>query len=289
MKKLFGEIELTWKKVIIFAIITAIYTALMAIIPITKDTSFRDIAIHFECWILFGVIIIINSQSKIDSALKCFVFFLISQPLIYILQIPFSNLGFGILAYYKNWILWTILTIPMGFIGYYIKNKSIVSMIILIPMLLFLAFIGLGYFTALLDNFPHHLLSFIFCFLLIIVFIFTLFDKWLYRIIQLIVVVLFIIIFIILKGGSLSTEFETVHSLDRYNLNLSGKVLVKNYSGTAKGYAKIINNDDSYILKINGRYNGMYKLTIVDENNNSYNFKYYYDKNKQTVIVKQIK
>ena len=59
MKKLFGGIDLTWKKLIIFAIITAIYTATMAIIPITKDTSFRDIAATLEWWILFAFIFVL--------------------------------------------------------------------------------------------------------------------------------------------------------------------------------------------------------------------------------------
>lgn len=89
MKKLFGEIDFTWKKLIVFAILAGVYTAVMALIPITKDTSFRDIAIHFEVWILFGIIIICNSKSSKDSALKCFIFFLISQPLVYLLQVPF--------------------------------------------------------------------------------------------------------------------------------------------------------------------------------------------------------
>ena len=79
MKKLFGGINLTWKKLIIFAVIAGVYTALMAMIPITKDTSFRDIAIMIEWWILFGIIIICNSKSPLDSALKCFVFFLIKS------------------------------------------------------------------------------------------------------------------------------------------------------------------------------------------------------------------
>lgn len=48
MKNLFGEIDLTWKKLIIFAIIAGVYTAVMAILPITADTSFRDIAVYLE-------------------------------------------------------------------------------------------------------------------------------------------------------------------------------------------------------------------------------------------------
>lgn len=65
MKKLFGGINLTWKKLIIFAIITGVYTALMALIPFTKDTSFRDIAIMLEWWIFFGIIIISNRKNQL--------------------------------------------------------------------------------------------------------------------------------------------------------------------------------------------------------------------------------
>ncbi len=101
MKKLFGEINLTWKKLIIFAIVAGIYTALMAIIPIFKYTSFETIVATFEVWIFFGIIIIMNSKSNKDSALKCFVFFLISQPIIYLLQVPFSWQHWNLFSYYK--------------------------------------------------------------------------------------------------------------------------------------------------------------------------------------------
>ena len=60
LKKIFGGINLTWKRLIIFAIIAGIYTAIMAILPITDNTSFKDITINFEVWILFGIIIIMN-------------------------------------------------------------------------------------------------------------------------------------------------------------------------------------------------------------------------------------
>ena len=105
IKKIFGGIDLTWKKLILSAIIIAIYTAFVAVIPITKNTSFRDISATFEWWILFGIIIICNSKSNLDSALKCFVFFLISQPLIYLFQVPFSWLGCGLFSYYNYWFV----------------------------------------------------------------------------------------------------------------------------------------------------------------------------------------
>ena len=99
LKRLFGGLELTWPRVIAAALIAGAYTGLMAMLPITKDTSFRNIAISFEGWILLGVLIIMNSRSPLDSALKCFVFFLISQPLCYLVQVPFSSLGWGIAGY----------------------------------------------------------------------------------------------------------------------------------------------------------------------------------------------
>ena len=48
VKKLFGGIDLSFKKLIIFAIIAGVYTGVMAMIPIAKDTSFADITISFE-------------------------------------------------------------------------------------------------------------------------------------------------------------------------------------------------------------------------------------------------
>ena len=80
MKKLFGELNMHWVRVIVMAVVIAVYTAIVAMIPELKDTSFTDLKATFEVWILFGILIIMNSKSAKNSALKCFVFFLISQP-----------------------------------------------------------------------------------------------------------------------------------------------------------------------------------------------------------------
>ena len=163
IKKLFGGITLTWKKVILFAVAAGIYTAVMALLPAAKDTSFADITISFEVWILFGIIIIMNSRSPKDSALKCFVFFLISQPLVYLIQVPFSSLGWGILGYYRYWFIWTLLTIPMGFVGYYMKQEKWWGLLILTPVLIFLGFHYSNFFALTRYYFPHHVLSAVFC------------------------------------------------------------------------------------------------------------------------------
>ena len=286
MKKVFGGIELTWKKLIIFAVLSGIYTAIMALLPITAETSFRDIAIYLEWWILFGIIIICNSKSPKDSALKCFIFFLISQPLIYLIQVPFSSMGFGIFKYYKYWFMWTLACLPMGFIGYYIKKKNILSMIILLPMLLLLAFMGLGYFSSMIENFPHHLLSFIACFSIIVIVVFNLFDKTRYKIISLLIVTIFSFGYIVLNGGLLNAEYETYKVLDDYEIEFVGKIDVTYFSGTAQGNVEVISSSDEvHSIKINGRKNGKYEFTIIDEEDNEYSFEYYYDKNSESIIL----
>ena len=124
MKKLFGGLNLTWPKTILFAVLAGVYTAVMAILPITKNTSFADISISFEVWILFGILIITNSKTPKESALKCFVFFLISQPLVYLVQVPFNAYGWGIFVYYKYWFLWTLFTLVMGYVGWYMRYEK---------------------------------------------------------------------------------------------------------------------------------------------------------------------
>ena len=176
VKKLFGGIDLSWKKLIIFAIIAGAYTAVMAMLPIAKDTSFADITISFEVWILFGILIIMNSKSAKDSALKCFVFFLISQPLVYLIQdvINHSNL---FLTYYRFWIAWTIFTIPMGFIGYFMKKDKWWGLAILTPMLIFLGIHYSGFLGQTIYNFPYHLLSTLFCIITILLYPICIFNN----------------------------------------------------------------------------------------------------------------
>lgn len=48
VKRLFGEFNLTWLNLIIFSVIAGGYTAIMATIPTTRNTSFRDITSIFE-------------------------------------------------------------------------------------------------------------------------------------------------------------------------------------------------------------------------------------------------
>lgn len=289
LKKLFGGIDLSWKKLIIFAIIAAVYTATMAIIPITKDTSFRDIAATFEWWILFGIIIICNSKSKLDSALKCFVFFLISQPLIYLLQVPFSWQGWHLFLYYKYWFIWTILTIPMGFIGYYIKKDNIFSAIILLPMLVLLSLTGLSYFNSAYHNFPHHLLSGMFCFTAITLIILGVLNNKKNIIASFIIVITFTIGYFLISNGILFDTFKTYEAYDdlsEYNIILSDKYYVSGFISKKQGTAEILNKDEKYILKLSGMKNTTYRVSISSEEGEVNRFEFHFDKNGELVLEK---
>ncbi len=287
MKKLFGGINLTWKKLIVFAIIAGTYTAIMALLPITKDTSFRDIAITFEWWIFFGIIIISNSKSPLDSALKCFVFFLISQPLVYLIQVPFSSMGWSLFGYYRHWFYWTLACFPMGYVGYFIKKKNWLSVLILSPMIVFLVLLGLGFINNAIESFPHHIISGIACFLMIIIVVLSIFDNKKLKLISFGITLIATIVIIVLNGGINGTKYETYRNIDNLGLTLVGRVEVISFTAQNKeGDVKVVDTDkDIHTLLISGWDSGKYYFTIEDEAKNKYDFEYYVDKENNTVIL----
>ena len=163
LRKLFGGIRLTWPKLILFAVAAGVYTALMAIIPALLYTSFHTIVVTLEVWIFFGIFIIMNSKSNLDAGLKCFVFFLISQPLIYLLQVPFSPMGWALFGYYRYWFMWTLCCFPMGFVGYWMKKGKWWGYLILFPMILVTGYCYLTYFSDFQFAMPRYILIVLFC------------------------------------------------------------------------------------------------------------------------------
>ena len=269
IKKLFGGIDLNWKRLIIFAIIAGIYTGVMAMLTIAKDTSFADIAISFEVWILFGILIIMNSKSAKDSALKCFVFFLISQPLVYIVQdvINHSNL---FLTYYINWIIWTIFTIPMGFIGWYMKKDTWWGLLILTPMLLFLGMHYNKYLGQMIYNFPYHLLSTLFCIITMLLYPIVIFNNKKIRtlgtsISALIILIVSIVTLtngtvynttVLVNGGSEGAVFD-----DSYNVYLEDESFGRVYIVKDK-------NIDDYMVNAEFKKAGKTNIILVNSNGN---------------------
>ena len=171
MKKLFGGIRMTWPRVIVFAVCAAVLTAGLNLIPGLQDTSFSDLAVNLEGWFLFAMIVIMNCRTWKEAALKCFVFFLISQPLIYLIEVPFLPLGWGLFQYYRYWAVLTVLTLPGAAIAFRVKKGDWLSAAILSVATVYLAVQGVTYVRSAIDRFPRHLLSALFCFALAVVFI----------------------------------------------------------------------------------------------------------------------
>lgn len=268
IKKLFGEIDLTWTKLVIFAVMAGVYTAIMALIPGLQGTSFHDIVVTFEVWILFGIIIIMNSKSPADSALKCFVFFLISQPLVYLIQVPFNNLGFGIFVYYKYWFAWTILTIPMGFIGYYMKEDKWWGIFILIPMILFLGFSSYYfYLKETLFNFPYHLLTILFCIITMFLYPLCIFKDKKNKIISFVLSILIVIILTIMAFAN-KKVYNTFLLSDGNSAGVSFNDKCSVYLEKNLGivYIKYYEDSDTYVLEGDFTKTGKTDLILVDEN-----------------------
>lgn len=165
MKRLFGGLNMTWPKVILFAMATGIYTGLVMLVPFLHETSFQDIGVSYEWWVVFAVIVVVNCNKSWEAMLKCFVFFLFSQPLVYLVEILFGALApdMGWLYYRSIWLPMTMLTLPGGFIAYFCKKQNVLGAVILGLGNTIQAFMGLHYFGTAAKHFPRHLLTALFC------------------------------------------------------------------------------------------------------------------------------
>ena len=262
LKKLFGSIELNWKKLIIFAIIAGVYTALMCLIPQVKYSSLNTITVSFEVWVFIGIFIIMNAKSNKDSALKCFVFFLISQPLVYLLQVPFSSQGWNILWYYKRWFIWTILCLPMGYIGFYIKKDKWWGYLILFPMILLTALSYKTYLTYFTFYYPKYVLISLFCAAAMIIYPIMLFNNKKIKLIGAIIsslIIISITTLVVLKPYRYSTdlfsEIDTKEITKDYQVSLKDK----KYGDVYIDYIKEI---ESYIIHADFKKNGKTELIV---------------------------
>ena len=197
---------MTWPRVIIFAVITAVYTAVVNIIPLFADTSIADIAITFDWWILFALFIIMNCNKWWEASLKCFVFFLISQPLIYLIEVPFVDLGWDVFMYYGYWFKITILTLPGAAIAYQLKRKDWLSVIVLCVASCLLAYTAIGYFQAAASEFPRHLLSGICALGFIVFYALVFFDEKKHRLVAIAIPMTLLIGLILIQGGTFGSK-----------------------------------------------------------------------------------
>lgn len=285
MKKLFGDINLTWKKLIVFAILIGIYTGIIAMIPMLRDTSFNDLTVTFEVWIFFGIFIIMNSKSAKDSALKCFVFFLISQPLVYLVQdlINHSNL---FMTYYRFWIGWTIACVPMGFIGYYMKKDKWWGLLILTPIMILLGLEYSSYLTKIMFFFPRHLLTSLFCVLTLIIYPLAIFKTRKIKIIGEVISILIIAVMSVLcftNPPVYSTDI--LSSGDEYQFDDTYKVYLKDNK-----YGKLNFNyddsDESWIIHADFKKGGKTEFVLEAPNGEKKVFDITIEMNKYSIKEK---
>ena len=210
LRKVFGEVNMTWPKVIIFAIICAVIDAVFAIVPFFQNTSFHNMNVCFEAWVIITMFIVLNTKKPLEAALKTVVFFFISQPLIYLLQVPFSELGFGIFRFYPYWLIWTVLTFPGAFVAWYVKKKNWLSVIILsLINIMLLGFEFPKHLDELTKVFPEQIIACIFIILEVIVLILVCLDNKMKRLITSGIAVVICAVFLIF-----TTNIFIVHGTD---------------------------------------------------------------------------
>ncbi|MBR3332166.1 hypothetical protein IKG28_00840 [Candidatus Saccharibacteria bacterium] len=288
--KIFGGLKMSWLTVIIMAVALGIWTALMAML-VPDGNSFHDIVVTPEWWVLPAIIIIVNCKKPLDAALKVFVFFLISQPLVYLIQVPFNSMGWGLFGYYPYWFKITLATLPAGFIGWYMKKDKWYSGVILSFMTVLLVYTGVGYISHWGENFPNHLISVIYCFGIIPVFIFGLFKKWQPQVVTAIitVAVMMVCAFIVKPFGR--SKFETYNNtfVSENGITLVGEPFVSTWSAdSATGNVEIVSElDGVYMFKLEGEHGANYYFEITDEAGNEYGFTYSWDDGSQSVVVKR--
>ena len=206
--KLYGGLPMRWPFVILYAVAAALLTTLFLLLPVFQGSSFERMGVHLEAWIFLAVILMTNCKSPLDAACKTFVFFLISQPLIYLLQVPFTVLGWGIFGYYRTWFFWTLLTFPMAWAGWYLRQKSWLSALILLPVLAFLAWTAYGCIGELRSGFPRPLLAVLFCLGQIVLYVWLFFPKGLPQLAGLAIPVVTLAAALLLQGGALALSFS---------------------------------------------------------------------------------
>lgn len=227
---------MTWLKVIIFAVASAVLTAVLNLIPALKDTSFQDIAISFECWILFAVFIVVNCKKWWEASLKCFVFFLISQPLIYLIEVPF--LGWSVFDYYKYWFIITLLTLPGAVAAYQLKRRDWLSVLVMSVANGFLAYMTVKYFRSALAEFPNHILSAVFCLALAVFFVFVFLDKKQLRIAALSIIAVVMAVTFFITEKAKSQEIYIGDGEWSYTVDNESVVDIEMASGSAEFKAK---------------------------------------------------
>ncbi|MCF0115738.1 MAG: hypothetical protein HUJ56_10310 [Erysipelotrichaceae bacterium] len=263
LKTIFYHQNLTWIKLILFSITCGVITGIIPTISFFTPTSIHNIAVCFEMWVLLAMFIILNSKKPLEAGLKTFVFFLISQPLCYLVQVPFYYDGFGIFRYYPYWAVLTVLTFPGAMVAWYIKKENWLSVGLLSIVLSLLSFELVEHFVTLMKSFPYQLLAVLFILLEIILFIPMIFKEKNKRITLYAITVVLLII-------AATSNYVTSHSRPD-NVGFYVFEEVTEYTLVEKDDNVKVEITDSYI-KASTKENGTYTILVQDKEGTMYEY-----------------
>lgn len=200
---------MSWLTVLLFAIAAGVYTGIVMMIPFLENTSFQDIGISYEWWVIFAVIIVVNCDKGWEAMLKCFVFFLVSQPVIFGVEVIFGDLPLTQAWYYYSaiWFKATLLTLPGGFIAYFCKKQNFLGSAILGLGNTIQAGLGVYYLGMAARSFPHHLLSGLICIASIIVMSVSIQKQKKYRWVSILLPVVLVAVIAVLSKATGRTLF----------------------------------------------------------------------------------
>ena len=159
LEALFLRTKMTWKTVLLLALGCGVAVGLLMVPQALAFTSLQQPGISFKFWIFMALLIILNCEKPWEAGVKTFVFFLISQPLIYLVQVPFSPWHWDLLRYYPRWGLITLLTLPGAALGWYVRKEKWYSVLLLAALNVILCLELPSSVRALAEGFPRYLLS----------------------------------------------------------------------------------------------------------------------------------
>ena len=282
---------MSWPRLVVFAISMGVWTALMAML-VPDGNSFHDIAVTGEWWMLPALFIVLNSKKPFEAASKVLIFVLISQPLVYLIQVPFNQMGWGLFGYYKYWFIVTLLTFPAGFVAWYIKKDKWYSGVVIALGTIYLMVTATGYIRQLIENPPNHLFSIVYCVVFSLIMIFGLLKDKIAKIIAAVATMIALVVCVLLTQ---SQPFEVYQNafLEENEIVLVGEPYISYWAGSSQGEVVIhqYNNDDGtkgYSFAISGDKGKTYHFAILDSaTEEEYYFKYYFDDVMQAVVVER--
>ena len=186
------NLPMTWRNTLILALIAGAYTGLIAQAKFLADTSISDIAVTYEWWVFFAMIIIVNQKRWWEAGLKTILFFLVSQTVVFLVEFPI--VGEFYFAYWYRWMEIALLTLPGGIFAWLSTKRHFAADIVLSIPVALLCITGVMHTIVFLRKPPFHILSFIFCFLQAIFWIFSIKEAARDRILTSVFTVIFTVI-----------------------------------------------------------------------------------------------